>query len=140
MTVREWLATDRAYRKQIRQIRRDLIASKALDKAPLLSRLWNAHFYWALDVCTYEVRSAAQFMGRSLLIRYCRAADRIFGGTRYARFQERQLQLAERNERKAAELQMQLDERQRRNFTREVMRQALTNPNFVVNDHIDQDR
>ncbi len=34
----------------------------------------------------------------------------------------------------------QLDERQRRNFAREVIRQALTNPNFVVNDHINQDR
>ncbi len=91
MTVQEWLATDRTYRKKIRQIRRDLIASKALDKAPPpWSRLWNAHLYWALDVCTYEVRSGTKFAVRSFLIRYYQLADRIFGGTRYAQFQKHQ--------------------------------------------------
>lgn len=140
MTVRDWLASDRKYLKKIRQIGSELIATKALEKAPIWSRLWNAYIHWALRVCSYELRSAAQFARTSFLIRYCRTADRVFGGTRYAQFQERQRRLAECCQQKADELKKQLEEREGKNFAREIVYQALTNPNFVVNDHIDQDR
>jgi hypothetical protein len=73
-----------------------------------------------------------------LLIRYYQASDRIFGGTRYARYQEAQRWEAECSKRKVAKLKKQLQEFKGARLNEEMLYQALTNPHFVATNHQDR--
>ncbi len=61
---------------------RDLIATKALDDGPFLTRLWYHHLFWLCSFLKSAVTIKASGIG-FLVRRQCyRAADRLFGGTR----------------------------------------------------------
>jgi hypothetical protein len=140
LTFREWLSSCGQYFTSIGKARRDLIDTKVLDGAPMWTRVWHAHLFWAARSGLFQLRSTIGFVWHSLLIRYYRICDRIFGGTHYARYQEEQRQAAERPKRKVAELKKQLQEREERRFNEETLYQALTNPHFVATNHTHQDR
>jgi hypothetical protein len=92
----------------IGEARRDLIESKVLDIVPIWSRLWHAHLCWVVWSCDAQLRSTADFVWYLFYIRYCRIADRLFGGSRVLRYQENQRRKTERSRQKVAELQKQL--------------------------------
>ena len=119
--------------------RRDLIATKALDNDPLLSRLWYHHLFW---FCSF-LRSAVTIKARGigfLMRRQCyRAADSLFGGTREEAYCAKLNRNAERLREKAERLEAECQTRAEQRFERETLYQALTNPNFVATSHTHQD-
>jgi hypothetical protein len=120
--------------------RRDLIATKALDDGPFLTRLWYHHLFWLCSFLKSAVTIKARGIG-FLVRRHCyRAADRLFGGTREEAFCEKLNRNAERLREKAEGLKAECQERAEQRFELEVTYQPLTNPHFVATPHTHQDR
>jgi hypothetical protein len=65
----------------------------------------------------------------------CKSANRIFDGTRYEQYLERQQTEYERRQEKVRELKGQQQECAERRFHRETISQTLTNPHFVTMNH-----
>jgi hypothetical protein len=82
----------------------------------------------------------AKGLGWTLRRRYCRIADRLFGGTREDQCCERLDRDNERRVERVRRLRKQLQESDERRFDRELQYQALTNPNFVATRRTRQDR
>jgi len=68
------------------------------------------------------------------------SAERIFDGTRYGQYLERQPKQYERLQAKVLEAKKQQQERAERRFDREMNYQALTSPHFVATAHTHPDR
>ncbi len=119
---------------------RDLIATKALDDGPFLTRLWYHHLFWLCSFLKSAVTIKASGIG-FLVRRQCyRAADRLFGGTREEAYCEKLNRNAETLRGRVEQLKTQQQERAERRFDREEVYQALTNPHFVATPHTHQDR
>ena len=116
----------------------DLIATKALDDGPFLTRLWYRHLFWLCSFLKSAVTIKASGIGFLLRRHYYRAADRIFDGNRYGQYLEQQQKECERLERKVRELKKEQRERAELRFDRETTYQALTNPHFVATPHTDR--
>ncbi|MFY9561426.1 MAG: hypothetical protein WAQ52_14430 [Terriglobales bacterium] len=82
----------------------------------------------------------AKGIGFAMRRRYCRIADRLFGGTREEQYCEKLNRRAEWHREQARQLKEQLQENAERGFNRDVLYQALTNPNFVITNRPHQDR
>jgi len=120
--------------------RRDLIATKALDDGPFLTRLWYHHLFWLCSFLKSAVKIKTTGIG-FLVRRTCyRAADRLFGGTREEAYCDKLNRNAKRLREKAERLKAECQERAERRFERETLYQALTNPHFVATPHTHQDR
>ena len=120
--------------------RRDLIATKALEDGPFLTRLWYHHLFWLCSFLKSAVTIKAAGISFLVQRRCYRAADRVFGGTREEAYCEKLNRNAERLREKAERLKAECQERAERRFERETLYQALTNPNFVATSHTHQDR
>ncbi len=122
--------------------RRQLVESHALDHDPFLSRLWHFYLRWPGEFLKIAATTKAEGLGWALRRRYCRIADRLFGGTREDQYCEKLDRDNERRLEKVRQLRKQLQENEERRFNRELEHHALTNPNFVVTPrtHQDQDR
>ncbi len=117
---------------------RDLIATKALDDGPFLTRLWYHHLFWLCSFLKSAVTIKASGIG-FLVRRQCyRAADRLFGGTREEAYCEKLNRNAETLRGRVEQLKTQQQERAERRFDREEVYQALTNPHFVATPHTHQ--
>src|SRR5436309_9527809 len=63
--------------------RRDLIDTKALDDAPILTCLWYHDLSWICSFVRTAIGIYAKRLARISIELYCKIADRAFGGTRY---------------------------------------------------------
>jgi hypothetical protein len=120
--------------------RRDLIATKALDDGPFLTRLWYHHLFWLCSFLKSAITIKARGIGFLVCRQWYRAADRLFGGTREAAFCEKLNRNAERLREKSERLKAERQTRAELRFERETLYQALTNPHFVATPHTRQDR
>ena len=120
--------------------RRDLIATKALDDGPFITRLWYYHLFWLCAFLKSAVTIKASGIGILVRRRCYRVADRLFGGTREKapcdELNRNSEMLREKAERLEAECQARAEQR----FERKVTYQTLTNPHFVATPHTHQDR
>jgi len=90
---------------------RDLIATKALDDGPFLTRLWYHHLFWLCSFLKSAVTIKASGIG-FLVRRQCyRAADRLFGGTREEAYCEKLNRNAETLRGRVEQLKTQQQER-----------------------------
>jgi hypothetical protein len=117
-----------------------LIDSHALDGDPLLSRLWHHQLRWLNSFVKSAVTIQAKGIGFAARRRWCRIADRLFGGTREQEYCEKLNRRAEWHREQARQLKEQLQESAERSFNRDVLYQSLTNPHFVVTNRPHQDR
>ena len=140
MTFRCYLASIRTYIRGVRKIRRDFITSKTYKAVPFRTRLWHGHLIWLPRAVYFLSERTCTLVWRRCVPCYYRTADRIFGGTRYAQYLERLDAAIRRMDEDLAEQKRKVAEMDERIFAFGLLEQALTNPNFVVNDHIHQDR
>ncbi len=93
--------------------RRKLIASRALEDDPFLSRLWHHHLFWIWSFARTEAIVEPRAIVWGAYRGYCRMADRLLGGNREENFRELLRKRAERCEAKAREVEAQREARHR---------------------------
>lgn len=119
--------------------RQQLIDTHVLDDDPFLTRLWHHHLRWLCSFVKSAVTIKVKGIDFAIRRRGCRLADRLFGGTREVRYCEKLNRRAEWHREQARHLKDQLQENAERSFNRDVLYEALTNPNFVVINRPHQD-
>ena len=87
--MRLWLADSLVTFRELHQARRTLLAeTDGLSALPLRERLWHGHLFWIVKFAKIEALSAFRGITRVFIRRYCKTADRLFGGDRYQRYLE----------------------------------------------------
>ena len=120
--------------------RQGLIATKALNDGPFLTRLWYHHLFWLCSFLKSAVTIKAGGIGILARRRCYRAADRLFGGTREDTYCDELNRNSEMLREKADRLKAECQTRAERRFDQETLYQTLTNPHFVATPHTHQDR
>jgi hypothetical protein len=87
--------------------RQQLIDSHAVDDDPSLIRLWHHHLRWLYSFLKSVVTIQAKGVGFAIRRRWCRMADRLFGGTREEQYCEKLNRRAEWHREQARQVQLQ---------------------------------
>lgn len=91
------------------------LRSRALDGDPVWSRLWHLHVFWAVAFVKIVALTKATGIFWASRRRYCRIADKLFGGTREQKTCDRLQQMAEASAAKARKVRAERLARRSRN-------------------------
>jgi hypothetical protein len=131
--MRRWLSDVRRTFHALSQSRRQHLQEygESFAVSSLFHRLWWKHLFWLYTLVRIEIRSWPRRMAGCCYLWYCRAADRMLGGDRCARYAAACHSKAEECEAKARRLQTSLQRNAEDRFIDRLADELLLNPNFV---------